>query len=95
MRGRASWNSMSNLIKRLITTFTFRDGLSSKDEVRFLRLRLDSEGAGRFFVLTDECEGCEKKGCEIYFNTPDDVKMLWEAAREMWEQGALYHEEDL
>lgn len=81
---------MGSLVKKLITTITFRDSVSSSDDIRFLRLRIDDEGCGRFFVLTDESEGCTKSGTEIYLHSPEDFKKLYEAAQELWDQGELY-----
>ncbi len=80
---------MPTLIKKVITQVTFRENLSDKDDIRYLRLRYESEGAGRYFVLTDESEG---KGNEIILSSPEDFKMLYEAALEMWAQGSIYCE---
>ncbi len=82
---------MKTLIKKVITQVTFRSNLSDPNNIRYLKLRYDSEGAGRYFVLTDETD-YNGKGNEIHLNSPDDFKMLYEAAKEMWDQGSIYCE---
>lgn len=84
---------MSTLVKKVVTQVTFRTNVSHTDDVRYLRLRYDSEGAGRYFVLTDERD-FDGKGAEIHLQHPDDFKMLYEAAKEMWDQGSIYVEGD-
>ena len=65
------------------------ENISEKDDVRFLRLRYDSEGAGRFLVLTDEND-YNSKGVHITLASPEDLRILYEAAKELWEQGSIY-----
>lgn len=84
---------MGALIKKVITEVTFRDSVGSEGDIRYLKLRLDSEGAGRFFVLSSESD-FDDKGEKLYFNSPDDLKLLYETAKEMWDQGSIYLDEE-
>lgn len=84
---------MKTLVKKIVTQITFRENVSDKDDIRYLRLRYDSEGAGRYFVLTDESD-FDGRGNEIHLSSPEDFLMLYEAATEMWEQGSIYVEGD-
>ena len=84
---------MGALIKRVITEVTFRDSVGSEGNIRYLKLRLDSEGAGRFFVLSSESD-FDDKGKKLYVSSPDDLKLLYETAKEMWDQGSIYLDEE-
>lgn len=84
---------MNTLIKKVVTQVTFRENMSEASDVRYLRLRYDSEGAGRYFVLTDESD-LDGKGNEIHLSSPEDFRVLYEAAKEMWDQGSIYCEGD-
>ena len=81
-------NPSTKIAKKVVTEVTFRESTSTTDDLRYFKLKYDSEGAGRFFVLTDN----EKDGLEIYLSHPDDFKLMWETAKEMWEQGSIYAE---
>ena len=74
------------IAKKVVTEVTFRESTSTTDDIRYFKLKYESEGAGRFFVLTDDAND----GVAIYLNHPDDFKMIWEAAKELWEQGSIY-----
>lgn len=84
---------MGALIKRVITEVTFRDSVGSEGNIRYLKLRLDSEGAGRFFVLSSESD-FDDKGKKLYVSSLDDLKLLYETAKEMWDQGSIYLDEE-
>jgi hypothetical protein len=89
---------MAAISKKLTTSVTFRDSLSTSEDIRFLKLTIESEGAGRFLVLTDHTHGCTPgpgRGWEVNFYSPDDIKQLYDAAVEIWEQGDLYFDGDL
>lgn len=73
---------MGSIIKRTVTEVTFMESTSSDDDVRALTLRMDCEGAGRFLVLSDG-----GKDCAIYFHGPEDLKILYETACQLWSQG--------
>ena len=73
---------MGSIIKRTVTEVTFMESTSSEDDVRALTLRLDCEGAGRFLVLSDG-----GKDCAMYFHGPEDLKILYETACQLWSQG--------
>lgn len=73
---------MGSIIKRTVTEVTFMESTSRDDDVRALTLRLDCEGAGRFLVLSDG-----SKDCAIYFHGPEDLKILYETACQLWSQG--------
>lgn len=75
---------MGSIIKRTVTEVTFMESTSSDDDVRALTLRLDCEGAGRFLVLSDG-----GKDCAIYFHGPEDLKILYETACQLWSQGDI------
>lgn len=84
---------MGRLVKKVVTEVTFRENVSEQGDVRYLKLRYDSEGAGRYFVLTDE-SNFDGRGCEIHLSHPDDFLMLYEAAKEIWDQGSIYVEDE-
>ena len=78
------------IAKKVVTEVTFRESTSTTDDIRYFKLRYESEGAGRFFALTDD----EKDGVAIYLHHPDDFKLMWETAKELWEQGSIYAESE-
>ncbi len=59
------------------------DSLSTNDDIREIRLRIGSEGAGRFFELIDQ------QGNAITLYHPDDFRRLYETAVQLWNQGEL------
>lgn len=73
---------MGSIIKRTVTEVTFMENTSEDGDIRALTLRLDCEGAGRFLVLSDG-----GKDCAIYFHGPEDLKILYETACQLWTQG--------
>ena len=58
------------------------DSLSSSDDIRYVTLRVSSEGAGRFIELDDQTGKNT-----LTFYSPDDLMRLAETARQMWAQG--------
>ena len=82
---------MSALVKAVITQITLREATSDPSDIRYLRIQYDSEGAGRHFILTDESD-FDGNGNKIILSTPDDFKMLYEAAKQMWDQGSIFCE---
>ncbi len=75
---------MSRLVKRTVTEVTFMESTSSVDDVRAITLRYESEGSGRFLVLSNG-----STGGEMYFNHPDDLRALYQTAKELWSQGDI------
>lgn len=75
---------MSRLIKATVTEVVFMESTSSTDNVRALTLRYENEGAGGFFTLSTGM-----KGSEMYFNSPNDLNLLYETACTLWRQGDI------
>lgn len=74
---------MGFLTKRTVTEVTFMDSLSTNEDIREIRLRIGSEGAGRYFELIDQQENA------ISLYHPDDFRRLYETALQLWNQGEL------
>jgi hypothetical protein len=77
-----SENDMGFLTKRTVSEVTFMDSLSSSDDIRYVTLKVRSEGAGRFIELDDQTGKCT-----LTFYHPDDLLRLAETAKQMWAQG--------
>jgi hypothetical protein len=60
------------------------ESTSSDDDVRAITLRYESEGSGRFLVLSNG-----NNGGEMYFNHPEDLGALYQTALELWSQGDI------
>lgn len=60
------------------------ESISTDQDVRAITLRYESEGCGRFLVLSNG-----KDGGEMYFNHPDDIGALYQTAKELWSQGDI------
>lgn len=84
---------MKSLIKKTVTEMTFMEQVSEVSNMRYLKLRYDSEGAGRYFELSDETN-FNGNGNVILLSSSDDFLMLYEAAKEMEDQGSIYVEHD-
>ena len=80
---------MGSIVKKVLTEFTFRDSVSCEGDIRYLKLKIDTEGCGRFLVLSDE-SNFDGKGREFCFSSPEDLKILYEAAKELYDQGSIY-----
>ena len=73
------------LTKCTVTEVTFMLDTSTVDDIRYLKMKIDSEGGGRWIAIGDEfCKG------EMTFGHPDDLQMLADKAKELWEQGPIY-----
>lgn len=83
-------NSRIKLVKKIITEVTFRECTSEPDDLRVIKLAYESEGAGRYLVLSDG----GYSGFEVHLHHPDDFRLLWETAKELWEQGSIYAESE-
>ena len=75
---------MSKLTKATVTEVVFMENISSSDDPRALTLRYESEGAGMFFILSTGTPGSE-----MYFNSPDDLKLIYETALTLRRQGDI------
>lgn len=73
---------MGKIIKRTVTEVTFMESTSSEDDIRAITLRLENEGAGRYLVLSDG-----RPGHEMYLHGPDDIRIIYETACQLWAQG--------
>lgn len=73
---------MGSIVKRTVTEVTFMENTSSDDDIRAITLRLESEGSGRYLVLSNG-----RQGCEIYLHGPDDLRVIYETACQLWAQG--------
>ncbi len=73
---------MGSIIKRTVTEVTFMENTSRDDDVRVITLRLENEGAGRFLVLSNGVQGCQ-----MYFHDPEDLRVIYETASQLWAQG--------
>ncbi len=73
---------MGRLVKQSVTEVTFMDHMSHPDDVRCITLRIDSEGGGRFLVLSNQ-----QKTSEIFLHTIEDLRLIYETAKRMWDQG--------
>lgn len=76
---------MGTINKAIVTTVVFRLSTSEEDDPRFVTLRYDSEGAGRFLVLENHIDNCQ-----MFFHGPEDLELIATKARELWEQGRIY-----
>jgi hypothetical protein len=74
--------NMGSIIKRTVTEVAFMENVSSCDDIRVITLRLESEGAGRFLILSNG-----RPGSETYLNSPDDLRVIYETASQLWSQG--------
>lgn len=73
---------MGSIVKRTVTEVTFMENTSSDDDIRAITLRLESEGSGRYLVLSNG-----RQGCEMYLHGPDDLRVIYETACQLWAQG--------
>jgi hypothetical protein len=73
---------MGSFTKRCVTQVTFMESTSVEDDIRAITLEVQSDGAGRLLMLTNGVQGAE-----IYLHHPDDLRILWETARQLWDQG--------
>ena len=76
------------ITKKLITEMTLRRDISTPDDVRFFKVLVDSEGAGRWLNLKDHTDQC------LFFHHPDEILAVYEAAKQLWEQGSIYAESE-
>lgn len=75
---------MGSIVKRTVTEVTFMENTSRDDDVRVITLRLENEGAGRFFVLSNGAQNCQ-----MYFHDPEDIRVIYETACQLWAQGDI------
>ena len=80
---------MGSIIKRTVTEVTFMESTSTDDDIRALVLRLENEGAGRYLVLSDG-----GPGSEIHLHGPEDFRILYETACQLWAQGDVLVPDD-
>ena len=81
---------MKKVIKKLVTEITFKEKNDGLEDFGYLKLSYESEGAGRYFKLTDE-RNVRSDEISIHLEHPDDFKMIYEAAKEMWEQWSVFY----
>ena len=58
------------------------ENTSSDDDVRAITLRLENEGAGRYLILSNGMQGSH-----IHLYNPEDLRILYETACQLWAQG--------
>jgi hypothetical protein len=73
---------MGSIIKRTVTEVTFMENTSSNEDMQAITLRLESEGAGRFLIISNG-----RPGGEMYLNSLDDLRIIYETACQLWNQG--------
>lgn len=80
---------MGALTKKVVTEVTFRQSTSTADDVQYVKIKYDAEGAGRYFELSDGTN----QGT-IFLTSADDFRQMYEAAKEMEAQGSIYFESE-
>jgi hypothetical protein len=76
---------MSAIVKQTVDRVVFMCRTSTWDDVRCFILEIDNEGAGRSFRLSTE-----KANSAMYFDSPEDFRVIYETAVALWAQGDIY-----